>query len=405
MERDSTSKGAGKGGKGKGGGDDGVRCAAGCGNPGTKRCNGCKAVFYCSVACQRIHWKKNGHKAACTELQARVAAALASAAGGGSAQPGERSATGASVCTICLDVGDPPPIQSGCGCRGDAGLAHVGCRAEAAAHRARSSGVIHGWQQCVTCGQLFTGQMSLGLAEVWWSAVKGFDEENTQRLSAGFALAQALVMAARYAEGEAKCRELLAVQRRMPGPDSVNTLNTYGALAVALYNQRKFVEAEVVNRELLPKQCEQLGADHHDTLVTRTCLGNALSGQGKIDEAVAIYQYVRSTQERVLGAEHVTTLTTRMNIARMLYKQSKHQEAEVLYIEIIRVQQRVVGAEHPITLDARFSLCTVLYHQKKYVEAEAKLQELLAACGRVFDTGHAMIDAISHLLALTSEYI
>jgi hypothetical protein len=69
--------GKGKGGKGKGGGDDAVRCATGCGKPGTKRCNGCKAVFYCSVECQRIHWKQNGHKAACKKTQDRVAAAMA----------------------------------------------------------------------------------------------------------------------------------------------------------------------------------------------------------------------------------------------------------------------------------------------------------------------------------------
>jgi hypothetical protein len=124
MERDT--KGAGKGGEGKGGGDDAVRCATGCGKPGAKRCNGCKAVFYCGVECQRIHWKKNGHKVACKKTQARVAAAMASAAGGAPAQRGRESAKAASVCTICLDVGDPPPIQSGCACRGDAGLAHVG---------------------------------------------------------------------------------------------------------------------------------------------------------------------------------------------------------------------------------------------------------------------------------------
>jgi hypothetical protein len=31
------------------------------------------------------------------------------------------------VCILCLDS-DPPPIQSGCACRSDTGLAHLGCR-------------------------------------------------------------------------------------------------------------------------------------------------------------------------------------------------------------------------------------------------------------------------------------
>ncbi len=35
------------------------------------------------------------------------------------------------VCIVCLDS-DPPPIQSGCACRSDTGLAHVGCLVEKA---------------------------------------------------------------------------------------------------------------------------------------------------------------------------------------------------------------------------------------------------------------------------------
>jgi hypothetical protein len=41
------------------------------------------------------------------------------------------------VCIICLDS-DPPPIQSGCACRSDSGLAHVDCLIEkAVAQQAR----------------------------------------------------------------------------------------------------------------------------------------------------------------------------------------------------------------------------------------------------------------------------
>ena len=35
------------------------------------------------------------------------------------------------ACIVCLDS-DPPPIQSGCACRSDTGLAHVGCLIEKA---------------------------------------------------------------------------------------------------------------------------------------------------------------------------------------------------------------------------------------------------------------------------------
>jgi hypothetical protein len=404
MEREPKSAGKGGKGKGKGGADDAVRCATGCGKPGTKRCNGCKAVFYCSVECQRIHWKKNGHKAACKKTQARVAAAMTSAAGGAPTHTDGGPATGASVCTICLDVGDPPPIQSGCACRGDAGLAHIGCRVEAAAYKARSAD-ISGWQACMTCGQEFTGQMLLRLAEAWWSAVKGFDEEDDVRQMAGNVLAQALARQGRYAECEERCRELRAVQRRMSGSDSFTAMKTAHLLGNVLSSQKKFVDAEVVYREVLAKRRKQLGGEHPNTLATLMSLGNVFAAQGKLDDALAAYKNVRTVQERVLGAEHLDTLITTMNIAGTLLNQSKYQEAEVLFREVIGVHQRVLGPDHPDTLESRHALCVALYNQKKDGEAETRCREVLAASRRVLGAEHPKTGVTSQLLALISECI
>jgi len=72
-----------------------------------KRCARCKQALYCDRTCQKKHWREGGHREACVEPP---------------------------CCTICLDGGDEPlPIQGGCGCRGDAGLAHVACQAGVAA--------------------------------------------------------------------------------------------------------------------------------------------------------------------------------------------------------------------------------------------------------------------------------
>ena len=68
------------------------------------------------------------------------------------------------VCIVCLDS-DPPPIQSGCACRSDTGLAHVRCLIEKAVaqqpHRGKAV-----WWKCQTRGQDFTGAMQTGLVEV-----------------------------------------------------------------------------------------------------------------------------------------------------------------------------------------------------------------------------------------------
>ncbi len=82
------------------------------------------------------------------------------------------------------------PIQSGCACRSDTGLAHVGCLIEKAvsqqSHRGNAA-----WWECQTCGQPFTGAMRTGLVGAWWSRVCDEAEESEERLAAAGNLAVA----------------------------------------------------------------------------------------------------------------------------------------------------------------------------------------------------------------------
>ena len=76
-------------------------------------------------------------------------------------------------CRICLDSeGDPKPIQCGCACRGEAGLAHIECNIVAAEHF--STGFHKGWYHCSTCNQDYTGEMHLRQYRTYaWCVVRG----------------------------------------------------------------------------------------------------------------------------------------------------------------------------------------------------------------------------------------
>jgi hypothetical protein len=86
------------------------------------------------------------------------------------------------ACIICLET-SPPPIQSGCACRGDAGLAHIECLVQVAASQQALRG-NEVWQTCQTCKQAFTGSMQNGLAEEWHSRVAGHEVASEERLNA-----------------------------------------------------------------------------------------------------------------------------------------------------------------------------------------------------------------------------
>ena len=107
------------------------------------------------------------------------------------------SAEAECVCTICLDS-DPPPIQSGCACRSDSGLAHLECLVEKAVVQQAHRGVKV-WLECQTCGQNFTGAMRTGLGEALWSRVRGEAEESAERLGAALHLAECRRLDGEYA--------------------------------------------------------------------------------------------------------------------------------------------------------------------------------------------------------------
>jgi hypothetical protein len=358
-----------------------------CIEPGVHQCARCRGVKYCSAACQKVHWKQGGHKQLCIPSPGPVKTASRAAGAGG------RGGSHVGPCTICLDS-DPPPIQSGCACRGDSGLAHVECRAEAAAHRMKNNCAIDGtcpvdgWHTCGTCKTFFTGAMKVGLAEAWWSRVQHLPEEDEQRLGAGTFLAISLAAEGKNAEAETVYRQVLSVKRRVLGPAHVNTLSTAGNLAIALHDQGKHAEAEPLYREVLAAKRRVLGSEHPNTLMSANNLAVALLSQGKLTEVEALQREALAVQQRVLGPEHPDTLMTSLNIASRLNMQGRHADAEALCRRVLVLQRRVLGPDHPDTLSTAEHLACSLREQGKYAEAERILLETIAAMVRVLGPKH-----------------
>ena len=178
------------------------------------------------------------------------------------------------ACIVCLDS-DPPPIQSGCACRSDTGLAHVGCLIEkAVAQQPHRGNAV--WWKCQTCGQHFTGAMRTGLAEAWWSRVCDEAEESEERLAAASNLADARGSDGQYAEAERIHREVLGVERRVLGEEHPETLTSANNLASSLWNQGKYADAERISREVLSMSRRVLGEEHPSTLKTASNLASSL---------------------------------------------------------------------------------------------------------------------------------
>ena len=87
-------------------------------------CSKCKITYYCSVICQKHHWKEGGHKKHCVAKEERSASASAAAAaaaaeenddgagssggGVGNANAKEKPRDKDNECAICLEDLDDP---------------------------------------------------------------------------------------------------------------------------------------------------------------------------------------------------------------------------------------------------------------------------------------------------------
>ena len=204
------------------------------------------------------------------------------------------------VCLICYEA-SPPPIQSGCACRGPVGLAHLSCRVQAAQALVERKD-SRWWFTCQTCEQRFTCAMCIGLANAWWSQVRDRAEEDPERLEAASNLASSLSDQGKHAEAEEMEREVLAVRKRVQGAEHPVTMTTAHNLATSLSSQGKHAEAEEMQREVLAVQKRVLGAEHPDTMTTASNLATSLFYQGKHTEAEEMEREVLAVRQRVLGA-------------------------------------------------------------------------------------------------------
>jgi hypothetical protein len=112
----------------------------------------------------------------------------------------------AGACIICLES-EPPPIQSGCACRSDAGLAHAACRVQLAA--SRRDVVNKDWGYCATCTQAFTGEMKRQLSSALSARVRAFHADDKVARE----LAEQLELNVKMADGRYRSKESTRIRR------------------------------------------------------------------------------------------------------------------------------------------------------------------------------------------------
>jgi hypothetical protein len=266
------------------------------------------------VACKAILTARNTFTA--LEQAAAAAAAAKERDGGSGSDQG--------CCTVCLDD-DPKPIQAGCGCRGDAGLAHIECRVTAAEYAqkgAASSMSVRDqqqasmkWEKCQTCDVDYTGRMGLGLAMERWRRAQRLPETDRERVWAANFLASNLLFNAKGVKTESFARHTSELALRVFGPDDIIVIDTQNILACALQDARKLEESEKIQRHLHAESLRLLGPDAQRTLRFGEVVADYMMLQGQKEEALDMLRDILARFKRTNGLEHLTTLSCGAKLA------------------------------------------------------------------------------------------
>jgi non-specific serine/threonine protein kinase/serine/threonine-protein kinase len=191
-----------------------------------------------------------------------------------------------------------------------------------------------------------------------------------------------------YSRAERLAAQALEIQRRIHGPDHIDTLHATSNLANILSDEGHNAEAEKLYRQALDARRRTLGREHPETLGNMMDLANAIFYQGHHADAEKLFREALDIQRRVEGPEHPETLNTMANLANALSAQNKSAEAEQLSRQALDAQRRIHGPQHPMTLQAMANLAYALSTERKYAEAEKLYRDAWEIERRVFGPEH-----------------
>ena len=333
------------------------------------RCGICK-TRYCGQACQKLHWKKGGHKAICQEIKR----------GGGAEQYNadkkykvfvavavEKCAadTKGQTCYICTEAvhwKTREGLVRGCACRGTSGFVHVSCLAEQAkilvaeafennlSDKAKNEKWSR-WHKCSLCEQQYHGVVYCALGWACWKTNLGRPEMDWSRVAAMGQLGNGLSVAGHDAEALSVQEALLPLHRRL-GSRNENVLALQCNLAATYHRLGRKEEALRMQRDVYSERLKLFGEEHPDTLINALSVAISLDSLERLEEAKSLLLKTIPVARRALGESNDITLRLRKMYAKALYKDpaatlDDHREAVTMLEEMERTARRVFGGAHP----------------------------------------------------------
>lgn len=248
----------------------------------------------------------------------------------------------------------------------------------------------------------------------------GYPESATQPLQQAIATARAagnepllakaldaLALAKKYGgdrvAAEALFREVLAIRRRICGPNDRAIAATMNSLASVRWNQGDLEETGALLRAARTVH-EANGQEDHPGLAQVVNNLGVLSGtQGDHDAAICLLQEALAMRERLFGASHPLVAETLYSLGEVLVDAHRSVDGEVVLRRCLAIREQLLP-QHWYTDDTRSMLGHCLIELGRLDEAAPLLAAALAALrekkGDAFDHTQDAIARTIHLYEL-----
>jgi tetratricopeptide (TPR) repeat protein len=135
-------------------------------------------------------------------------------------------------------------------------------------------------------------------------------------------------------------REVVALQKRKPRQDLLQTLSHVTALAAVLEKEKKWGESEALRRELLKIEKQLRGPENHQVAARLGALGANLRAQGRLSEAEETFRESLGIRKKVVPLREPIVAFDLESLGGVLREEGKIDQAEACFREALGMERR-----------------------------------------------------------------
>jgi serine/threonine protein kinase/tetratricopeptide (TPR) repeat protein len=260
-----------------------------------------------------------------------------------------------------------------------------------------------------TIGVAYTIQPRFDLAEHYLRAaldtdLKLYGPEHPETARTEEALGIALGNKGDYPGAEKVLRQALAIYRKQPKDDNLDTrsfaetLSTLGLLTMKI--DGKYPEAESLLLEAVSLAPRLKGKDRALVAHAENFLAALHSDRGEYQQAETQARQAFSEFQKMGGSERAEAADTEINLGSILRTRGQYAEAEPFLLEGLATFRQLLGDQHPSVAYAWVHLGHLHYLEGKYGEAEEEVRKALKLYEAALPKGHGAISSPLTVLGL-----